>query len=1265
MRLPKVLLVTGVTIIVVVALLVSGLRVVLPQINAYRTQLLAKIQSITDIPIEIGYMDGRWEVSGPTFELRDINLKLPQADWQVKRITLALNVWQSLLHRRWQFEDMTFYQLQLDLHIPVVEEDNKASFLTSGKAGDIFLRQLDYFDLRDSRISFLTPSGTRAELQIPQLTWLNTRTRHRAEGQIKLMTVDGQYGVVEARVDLDDGQGTLSNGMIYLQADNIDVKPWISRLLHENTGLGSVKFSLNSWLTVKHGLISDVSLLFKEGQADWQIAKKQHQLAVNNLVIQIQREGDGWQLNVPELNLATDHHIWPKGSLSALWLPASDSFIGDKQKELRIRATQLQLERLGPLLPVLSFLSDDTITPWLALQPQGRLETLALDIPLKQPEKTRFQAKWQNISWQPWKLLPGINHFAGNFAGTIDRGRVMLDLNNSTLPYGDMFRVPLAVASASGSLQWHNNEKGWELWSDNLDIQANALWINGDFRYQQPVQGPPWLNILAGIRLYDAGAAWRYFPQPLMGAALVDYLSEAIKGGQVDNASLIYNGNPHEFPYKQNEGQFEVYVPLRNATFQFQPDWPALTALEIDLDFANEGLWMSAAKTLLGKAKGSNIKAVIPDYLKEKLFIDAEVVGEGRVIQDYFMRTPLQGSVGAALDELQVSGDVSGRLHLDIPLSQSGITRASGEVSLHDNGVFIKPLASRMDKVSGKFRFDNGNLRSGPLSASWLGQLLTINFTTEEQRKNYRVDIDLQGNWLVKKLPGIPILLAKMLTGDTHWEGKVAIQLPSTGKTNYQVNVNTDIKEVSSYLPVPLDKKSGQVLPVKVQATGDLRGFTLTGSVGENNHFNSQWVLENQQAALARGVWQTDSKKIPILPEGKQLVLSVPSLDGDSWSVLLASAVQSKDSNFSWLDRLVLQTPSLSYGGQSWQNLLLLIEKKSNSMLLTAKGNQIDGSLVIQPTVPWRADIRYFYYNPDWDTEDSSVAGKQAPQSVNSNVLSFKGWPALILRCQECWIMGQNLKRLEADLTPQEHSLLLENGLIDVGIARLAASGQWQLNAKGEHTVLKGKISGSKFDQSTDFFGITTPLKGSPFDVNFNLDWYGAPWKPRISMLNGILNAHLGKGHLDNLGGGHAGQLLRLVSFDALLRKLQLDFSDTFSKDFSYDSIRGTASIKDGILHTKDLLIDGLSADIAMNGYVNLVERQINMEAVIAPEISATVGVATAFVINPLVGAAVFAATKVLAPLWNKVSLLRYRITGSLDKPQIHEVLRQLKKDEQ
>ncbi len=210
----------------------------------------------------------------------------------------------------------------------------------------------------------------------------------------------------------------------------------------------------------------------------------------------------------------------------------------------------------------------------------------------------------------------------------------------------------------------------------------------------------------------------------------------------------------------------------------------------------------------------------------------------------------------------------------------------------------------------------------------------------------------------------------------------------------------------------------------------------------------------------------------------------------------------------------------------------------------------------------------------------------------------------------------------------------------------------------GVRTSLKGRLHGNKTDAFADFFGVSTPVKDSPFDIDYDLHWRAPPRSPDVASLNGIIKSHTGKGQFTDLSTGHAGQLLRLLSVDALLRKLRFDFSDTFSEGFYFDSINSTAWIKDGVLHTDDTLVDGLEADIAMKGSVDLVRRQLDLQAVVAPEISATVGVAAAFAVNPIVGAAVFAASKVLGPLWNKVSILRYRITGPIDQPQINEVLR-------
>ncbi|MCL2892735.1 AsmA2 domain-containing protein YhdP [Brenneria tiliae] len=1264
-RLPGILLATGATLIVIVALLVSGLRLVLPQLDHFRPRLVAWTQSVAGVPLEIGSLQGRWESFGPTLEIKNFHTSLPESDWRAERITLALDVWQSLLHWRWQFRDLTFYQLRLDLNTTLFGQRQNDDLMASGRLNDLFLRQFDHFDLRDSHISFLTPSGARAEFSIPQLTWLNADKHHRAEGLISLSSFNGQHGVVQMRMDLDDDQGVLNNGTLYLQADNIDMKPWFSRWMKNNTGLESADFSLAAWLDVRKGDIYGGDVFLNQGTATWGEGEDAHRLDVDDTVLHVGRQENGWRLAVPELNLATDGVPWPKGQFSALWLPQNTQLLGpDRQEELRLRASNLDLARLGALLPLLSTTTPLLKERWELLQPQGRLSTLAVDIPLQQPEKSRFQARWHDVSWQAWQRLPGMDHFSGSVSGSVERGQVDLHLAESTLPNNGTFRAPLEISQAGGVLDWRYDGQGWELWSHGLDVQARSLWINGDFHYRQPAKGEPRLDLLAGLRLTDAADAWRYYPEPLMGKELVDYLSGALKSGRVDNGTLILAGNPQRFPFSHREGQFEVWAPVKNSTFAFQPGWPALTPLDINLDFANNGLWMLAPQAWLGKVEGRNISAAIPDYQQERLLVAGELNGPGPEVGNYFRQTPLKSSLGAALEELQLGGPVQGTLNLDIPLA-GGEVRASGDIVLNNNSLYIKPLSSTLKNLTGGFRYDNGNLRSETLRANWLNQPITVDFTTEEQERAYQVNVGLQGTWQPSRFPGMPAPLGQQISGGADWQSAVSVSLPYQGVPKFDVDLQADLSKVSSHLPSPLNKPAGENLPLQVKAKGDLHGFTLHGNLGKDNWFNSQWLLKGDTVTLARANWRKGSG-LPPLPSASALVFDLPALDGERWLGLLPSArsslnVDSAASRFRLPTEVTLRTPQLQLLGQQWHDLSISSKNTLSGSEVQARGREIDATLDIPRRGVWRSDIRYLYYNPQWKGDEATnpvaLAEKKSPLSDVG--MNFENWPALQINCRQCWFVGQNFGHIQGMLQPEKEKLTLSDGIIDTGKARLTVNGSWQDNPQGVRTALKGRVSGDSLVQNADWFGIDTPLRAGSFAVDYDLYWRGTPWAPDIASLSGILHTRIGKGEVADVGTGQAGQLLRLISFDALLRKLQLDFSDTFGSGFYFDSIRSTAWIKDGVLHTDDMLVDGLEADIAMKGDVDLVKRQVNMDVTVAPEISATVGVAAAFAVNPVVGAAVFAASKVLAPLWNKISLIRYQISGSLDQPKIQEVQRE------
>lgn len=1261
-RLPGILLLTGAALVVIAALLVSGLRIALPHLDAWRPEILNKIESATGMPVEASQLSASWQNFGPTLEAHDIRAELKDGgEFSVKRVTLALDVWQSLLHMRWQFRDLTFWQLRFRTNTPITSGGSDDS-LEASHISDLFLRQFDHFDLRDSEVSFLTPSGQRAELAIPQLTWLNDPRRHRAEGLVSLSSLTGQHGVMQVRMDLRDDEGLLSNGRVWLQADDIDLKPWLGKWMQDNIALETAQFSLEGWMTIDKGDVTGGDVWLKQGGASWLGEKETHTLSVDNLTAHITRENPGWQFSIPDTRITMDGKPWPSGALTLAWIPEQDVGGKDNKRsdELRIRASNLELAGLEGIRPLAAKLSPALGDVWRSTQPSGKINTLALDIPLQAADNTRFQASWSDLAWKQWKLLPGAEHFSGTLSGSVENGLLTASMKQAKMPYETVFRAPLEIADGQATISWLNNDKGFQLDGRNIDVKAKAVHARGGFRYLQPANDEPWLGILAGISTDDGSQAWRYFPENLMGKDLVDYLSGAIQGGEADNATLVYGGNPQLFPYKHNEGQFEVLVPLRNAKFAFQPDWPALTNLDIELDFINDGLWMKTDGVNLGGVRASNLTAVIPDYSKEKLLIDADIKGPGKAVGPYFDETPLKDSLGATLQELQLDGDVNARLHLDIPLNGELVT-AKGEVTLRNNSLFIKPLDSTLKNLSGKFSFINGDLQSEPLTASWFNQPLNVDFSTKEGAKAYQVAVNLNGNWQPAKTGVLPEAVNEALSGSVAWDGKVGIELPYHAGATYNVELNGDLKNVSSHLPSPLAKPAGEPLPVNVKVDGNLNSFELTGQAGADNHFNSRWLL-GQKLTLDRAIWAADSKTLPPLPEQSGVELNMPPMNGAEWLALFQKgAAESVGGAASFPQHIMLRTPMLSLGNQQWNNLSIVSQPTANGTLVEAQGREINATLAMRNNAPWLANIKYLYYNPSV----AKTRGDSTPSSPfpTTERINFRGWPDAQIRCTECWFWGQKFGRIDSDITISGDTLTLTNGLIDTGFSRLTADGEWVNNPENERTSLKGKLRGQKIDAAAEFFGVTTPIRQSSFNVDYDLHWRKAPWQPDEATLNGIIHTQLGKGEITEINTGHAGQLLRLLSVDALMRKLRFDFRDTFGEGFYFDSIRSTAWIKDGVMHTDDTLVDGLEADIAMKGSVNLVRRDLNMEAVVAPEISATVGVAAAFAVNPIVGAAVFAASKVLGPLWSKVSILRYHISGPLDDPQINEVLRQPRKE--
>ena len=1262
-KLPKYLLSLAVFCIIVFALVLSGLRYFLPRLDNYRPEIEAYLTKQLNSPVTITQLSGVWQNFGPDLSIEGLHIANQDANVSAKQITFSFDVWRSLLHFRPYFRELTFNQLNVDYQQPLFSgEEGDISFSEPDDISSLFFKQFERFKLIDSRFTFLTPSGAKSQLNIPELMWLNQKNRHRAQGNVTLDTSLNQYGGLNVRLDIyTNQQGAIDNGQIFINADDIDISPWLSQWVKSNSGVGEAKASLSNWIEITQGRITGSQLQIHQGEMDWHSDNAAHVLKVEDLILRMRRQENGWLADIPYTRKITmDGTQWPNGYLAVLYQPKE---IANKEA-WRIRAKNIELERLYALLPLFSFLTPDFVRQWQYRQFSGTVSDFALDLTPDNFAHSAIEMRWQDVAWKRWQDIPSVEHFNGQLKGSLQQGEASFALADSLIDTGDLFKAPLNIQQGKGTLYWQHQDDNLALWNHGIDIQATSAWVNGDFRYEKQGDDQQ-LSILSGVRVTNAGDTWRYLPERYVGKELTAYLSNAIIAGQVDNGTFIFHGDPSDFPFDNHKGWFQVYAPVKKATFKFDDQWPALFDLDINLDFKNNGLWMSADTAKVGNATASHLTAVIENYEKEQINIAANIEATGDALKDYFLHSPMV-SIANTLEELQVAGIINGTLKLDIPFNGEEVL-ASGSVKLNHNDVKLAFMDTTLKAVSGVFRYRNDKLDSDKLTATWFNQPVNIQFTSQNNHDKYGVNVDLAGLWDIQKIAGLPTEFQQQIRGVLPWNGNVKVTIPEQGDVNYHVNLNGNINGLTSQLSAPNNQDLQNASPINITANGNSEILNITALAEQQWALNSQWQLGKTLRLLSGNLVSGDIK-LPDLTQHERFSVKLNGVDGDKWlpTLMAFSSLSSSSENnhaVTFPNELQISLPNLTFAGQQWNNPQTEIKLQEKGVNLLFSGSELRGELFIpKTTLPWQVNIDYLYFNGANSASALKMANKQQNKAIN---FSLKDIPAINFTCQACWVNGLLLGKISGSLQQEHGKLVLNNGKLENSAGVLSVNGEWSENATGQNkTQLAGNLKAEEIDDLAAYFGYIIPITQSPFSADFDLQWHDLPWNFNLASLNGSVRSSLGKGHIEQVDVGSAGKLLRLVSFDALLRKLRFDFRDTFSDNFEFDSIKSDIAIKQGIMSADNLFIDGVIADIAIKGQVDLVKREMDLHVVVTPEISATVGVATAFAINPIAGVAVFAASKVLGPLWSKISVIRYHVTGTMEQPKIDEVLRQLKEDQ-
>jgi uncharacterized protein YhdP len=218
----------------------------------------------------------------------------------------------------------------------------------------------------------------------------------------------------------------------------------------------------------------------------------------------------------------------------------------------------------------------------------------------------------------------------------------------------------------------------------------------------------------------------------------------------------------------------------------------------------------------------------------------------------------------------------------------------------------------------------------------------------------------------------------------------------------------------------------------------------------------------------------------------------------------------------------------------------------------------------------------------------------------------------------------------------------------------LESTGRWRLSATQPDTRIEFKLSAKSIEKFLARAGYPDTVRRGSANLTGNLSWNGTPFSIGYPTLAGNLRLDAANGQFVKLEPG-VGRLLGVLSLQSLPRRITLDFRDIFSEGFAFDSITGQVAVARGVMDTRDLQIQGPSAKVLMSGTVDLPGETQDLKVRVQPALGDTVAIG-AMIANPVAGAVVWAAQKILKDPIDQAFAFEYAVTGSWDDPKVEKL---------
>ncbi len=1242
-----------------------GAGKILPYLDHYRPQIERNLEQITGYPITLKSIDGRLEGIDPTVSVSGFQLSPNGKDAIfVEEMRIRIDTIKSLLSLSPQFTYIRFLNPVVSLEETDDQWRLNGARITKTVDNDVGIeRALDYlsaqrnFSILNAKINVYSQRLGDHKIHIPHLYIFQ-----KAFGSLLQSTfyLDDYKEPFEIRSRVDKTSLVVGGYRVKTELHSPLITIPVSEIFPSNPfSLSSVEFGGDAWLDVL--VDSEIALQTHDTALDFTFSDGKRYRSRSALKLNYSYQKPKLHLDVHNLELQSQGQSdYPLSNIAFDWSSVTN--------RSTIRYDRIDLSFLYQIADYCLPENSSAKEMLNALSPEGVAKNGRLHFSDQPNDDLSFEflTNLEDVSVNGYKGIPAVSSVDAIFNLSNDDGYLDFQSDDTNLHFDELYEESWNVKALSGYVDWAKHQDVFLLKGNNLSLKKDEAKLSGSFRLEIGDDDHSWI----ALDLHGSNVAAKdrltYIPSNALDASLQEWLSRAYADiGQADSVDVLIQSELEEGA----SPHVRLKIEASGLDIAFDENWPVAKDVKGSFELSQEGVAVHVSAATLSDLLVNDIEISVPieNGSASWMNIKGGVTDESSLIVDVLQETPLAKTVLSPFSAWKVSGDITTRFDVAVPLVENEESDVALSIEFQDNSLFMEDLNLPSVIREGRLHFSSDTgITDSEFSVEGFGgaSVLTLN-SNETEEGELAITGEFSGVADVQKVAKwreLPEFVVQKTTGETLYTGLLTINKTRNGQID--IIIDTDLIGVDLDFPEPIGKQALAVKPLQLRVS--LYEDDMIVASQYNQLLDAQVLLRDGQflgGNVALNGLGGDKSHVD-MADGLTVTGFLESLNIQNWLETVKS-VSSKENEGvingegvklpsvpSWLKHVDLIVNAVEVNPHNtWHNFKVSYDK-DNEKPVYVSSDEMSVSLLEKDGL---ADLHFSFlsWNTDPVSEDDTDSTESSPAP-----LSVQQIPNMRLSVDQFYLNEQPYGDWQFVVSKEGNTVQIDPISTSLKTGKLNGRFTWLDAGEDSRVDLALDINGKDLAELTKKFSATSFVSSEKYKVNVDLGWEGHPFHFGRETLSGDISFSSENGTFHKVEELPSFlKILGIFNVGALSRRLSLDFSDVYEPGLTYDEFSGVLSAKNGIIKTKKpISVISPTAELTLEGSANVIDETLDETLTAAFPITGALPLAALIWSTPQIAGLLYITDRLFGSQISKVTSIQYKIKGPFESPSITPV---------